>query len=123
MLQKELDQAEHWFAEELHKLKTAIFAWMQRHDALQFSVEEQQRISHVLEQLYDKTAFYEATNVLMSALNNVRADLKATMADYKKQSSKFSAISKSSNHSLQGYVQRSWQSQSEWLVQCSLDSN
>lgn len=84
MLQKELDQAEHWFAEELHKLKTAIFAWMQRHDALQFSVEEQQRISHVLEQLYDKTAFYEATNVLMSALNNVRADLKATMADYKK---------------------------------------
>lgn len=81
MLQKELDQAEHWFDEELHKLKTAIFAWMQHYDALKFSAEEQQQISHILEQLYDKTAYHETTNILIGELNNVRAELKTTMTD------------------------------------------
>lgn len=81
MLQKELDQAGHWFDEELHKLKTVIFAWMQQYEMLHFSAEEQQQISHILEQLYDKTAYHEVTNILMNELNNIRAELMASLKD------------------------------------------
>ena len=34
MKQKELDQSQHWFEEELHQLKTSIFAWRPRRRAL-----------------------------------------------------------------------------------------
>lgn len=81
MKQKELDQAQHWFNEEMHKLKTSIFSWMQKYDQLDYSAEEQQQISHILEQLYDKSAYHEATNILMGGLNSYRAELKTALKE------------------------------------------
>lgn len=84
LLQKELDQAAHWFNEELHMLKSSIYGWMQHYDALKFSPEEQQQIAHILEQLYEKKAYHEATNILIGSLNKLRAELMANMANKRK---------------------------------------
>ncbi|KOY81632.1 TIGR02680 family protein [Lysinibacillus macroides] len=75
MLQKELEQAGHWYDEELHQLKTALFVWMQKHDKLAFTAEEQQKISHILNKMYNEAPYHEVTNILMAALNNYRAEL------------------------------------------------
>lgn len=79
MMQKELDQAKHWFEEELHKLKTALFVWMQKYEQLDYSVEEQQQIAHILAQLYEKSAYHEVTTILINGLNSYRADLKVDL--------------------------------------------
>ncbi len=86
--QKELDQAQHWFDEELHQLKTSIFAWMQEYEKLDYSTEEQQQISHILDQLYEKTTYREATNILNSGLNTYRGELMAEMKENEKAQQK-----------------------------------
>lgn len=85
LLQKELDQAEHWYLEELHLLKTALFTWMQRYNGLHFTSEQQQRISQIVEQLYEQTAYHDATNILMEGLNEVRAKLSVALATSEQQ--------------------------------------
>lgn len=75
LLQKELEQAEHWFDEELQKLEHSLFNWMDRYPVLNYSAEQKQQISHVLHNLYEKAAYYEAKNSLIEGLNNYRAEL------------------------------------------------
>lgn len=81
MLQKQLEQAAHWFDEELHQLKSALFEWMERYRQLSFSPEQQQQISHILHQLYDKAAYYEAKNILIEGLNDYRGELKVVLKE------------------------------------------
>ncbi|MER1998850.1 MAG: TIGR02680 family protein, partial [Lysinibacillus sp.] len=88
MKQKELDQAQQWFDEELHQLKTSIFAWMQSYEQLDYSAEEQQQISRILEQMYEKAAYYEATNILMDGLNSYRGELKVEIKENEKYQQK-----------------------------------
>ncbi|MGM9950036.1 MAG: TIGR02680 family protein [Lysinibacillus sp.] len=73
--QKELEQAEHWFDEEMHRLKTAIFDWMEQYKSLHYTPEQRQQILHVLDGLYEKTAYHEATTVLIEGLNTFRGDI------------------------------------------------
>ncbi|MER1985777.1 MAG: TIGR02680 family protein [Solibacillus sp.] len=81
MLQKELEQAEHWFNEELHALKAAIFKWTEQHDKLHYSAEQHQQISHVLEGLYEDAAYHEVMTILMEGLTNFRAELTTSLKE------------------------------------------
>lgn len=78
LLQKDLEQAEHWFDEELQKLEHALFNWVSRYTALHYSPEQLQQVSHILHGLYDQTAYHEAKNILMVGLNDYRAKLTVT---------------------------------------------
>lgn len=81
MLQKQLQQAAHWFDEELHQLKTALFDWIDRHDKLTYSPEQLQQISHIVHQLYEQAAYYEAKNIVMEGLNDYRGELRVQMKE------------------------------------------
>lgn len=101
LLQKELEQAEHWYLEELHQLKTALFTWMQSYDGLHFTPEQQQRISQITEQLYEQAAYHDATNILMDGLNKVRAKLSITLEKNEEQQRQLAAAIKEQQQQLE----------------------
>ncbi|WP_036145600.1 TIGR02680 family protein [Lysinibacillus sp. BF-4] len=78
--QTQLVQSEHWYREEQHKLKMALSNWMDNHDTLHFTVEEQQKASSIIERLYEGTIYSEATAILTRSLNKLRAEKMANLA-------------------------------------------
>lgn len=77
LLQKDLEQSAHWFDEELHRLNVDFLAWLQRYKPLSFSPEQQQRVSHILHQLYDGAQYEEARAVALAGLHEYRGTLSA----------------------------------------------
>lgn len=86
--QKDFEQAEHWYLEEQHKLKTALFIWMTTHEELQFSEVQQQQVARIIEQLYEQTTYREAQNILMTNLTRLRGKLNGLMAENEIQQQK-----------------------------------
>lgn len=79
LMQKELEQTERWFDEELQKLEHALFNWIDDHKELTFSTEQQQELSRIVHGLYEAHAFYEVPSILMEGINSYQAKLEVSL--------------------------------------------
>lgn len=79
LLEKDIEQASHWYSEELQELKTAIFMWMKTYNQIAFTSEQEQQISLMLEQLYNQSSYHDVTNILITGINGLRAQFEVKL--------------------------------------------
>ncbi|MBM7706422.1 uncharacterized protein (TIGR02680 family) [Chryseomicrobium aureum] len=101
-LQRQLEQNERWVQEETAKLETAIFSWMQDYPVLEFTNEQKQKVSRLLDELYETKRYEEVMEPLRNALTKYEVTLRTRQSEVE---SKQSIVSEQREKLLQSIYQ------------------